>query len=182
MRALVFLSLVVLVGCKSKENPTKPSIAVQLNGVQETINSAQALGSAAVAESQTKITGKLHSEGGTLGNFDVDLTACKSGEVNGFFGVDFFATGSDDLRLRYVHDEAKGEIVKVAYPTNVKKDTVQVLDPAACKVIEGNVEKTNFQTWTPKGNIRHVNGHVKFDCAADGKGHVTGEATFSHCH
>ena len=34
-----------------------------------------------------------------------------------------------------------------------------------------------------KGKTRHLKGHVKFDCKLDGgKGHVRGEATFSHCH
>src|SRR6185436_12140060 len=99
-----------------------------------------------------------------------------------FFGADFFEAGSDDLRLRYVHDEAKGDVVKVAYPT--KKGTVLVLDrDSKCTVLEGAVEKTNVKTWTPKGDIRHVNGHVKFDCVpSGGNGHVIGEATFSHCH
>lgn len=143
--------------------------------------SAEALASAAVQQSPTTVTGKVKSVGGELGSWDIVLSECASGESLGFFGVDFFVTGSEDLRLRYVHDEAKGDIVKIGIPS--KKGTVLVPDRDACTVLEGSVEKTNFKTWTPTGEIRHLNGHVKFDCkVSDGKGHVTGEATFAHCH
>ena len=96
--------------------------------------------------------------------------------------MDFYAAGSDQLRLRYVHDEAMGEIVKVAYPS--KPDTANVFDRNdECSVLEGAIEKTNVTSWTPRGRIRHLNGHVKFDCRhTDEKSHVTGEVTFSHCH
>jgi hypothetical protein len=143
--------------------------------------SAQALASAAVQEAPTTVTGKMHSVGGELGTWDIALGECASGESLGFYGADFFVAGSEDLRLRYVHDEAKGDIVKIGIPS--KKGSVLVPDRNACTVLEGSVEKTNFKTWTPTGEIRHLNGHVKFDCkVSDGKGHVTGEATFSHCH
>jgi hypothetical protein len=127
--------------------------------------------------------GSIHSEGGKLGTWDVEITDCESGEVKGFFGVDLYGAGSDHLRLRYVHDEAAGEIVKVAYPddpTNVN----QFDREDACTTLEGHVEKTNVRSWTPKGNIVHVNGHVKFDCKhtdSDGS-HVTGDVTFMQCH
>lgn len=127
------------------------------------------------------VTGKIHSVGGELGTFDVPLEECESGETSGFFGVDLYSKDSKDLRLRYVHDEAKGNIVKVAY--NSKKGSVYVITrDDKCAVLEGSVEKTNFSTRSTKGMIRHLKGHVKFDCPVEGKGHVTGEATFAGCH
>jgi len=145
-------------------------------------SAAQALASAVAVESQAKVEGNVHSAGGGLGTWDIELGDCRSGESSGFYGVDFFVAGDKNLRLRYVHDEAKGEVVKVVDPS--KKDSALVLDrSASCSVLEGAVEKTNFQTWTPKGKIRHLEGHVKFDCKhAGGKGRVRGEAVFSHCH
>jgi len=176
------LLLAPSVGCKN--NPAQDNLATD-NAVSQALAqaaSAQAMASAVVAESQTSVTGKVHSAGGELGTWDIALSDCQSGEVNGFYGADFYAAGSSEMRLRYVHDEAAGDVVKVAVPS--KKGAVLVFDRAAkCSVLEGSIERTNVTTWTPKGKIRHVNGHVTFDCSdSGGKGHVSGEATFSHCH
>jgi hypothetical protein len=163
--------------------PGKPqSLNDTLSGALAQAASAQALASAAMAQSQPSVAGRVHSTGGELGTWDIALDACQSGQNSGFFGVDFFVSGSSDMRVRYVHDEAAGDVVKVAIPS--KPGSALVFDRAAkCAVLEGSVEKTNFNTWTPKGNVAHLNGHVKFDCAASGgKGHVSGEAIFTHCH
>jgi hypothetical protein len=177
------LVLAPSIGCKNDKNDTPkqgPGQAAARAAAAQAA-SAQELASAMVAQVATKATGSVHSVGGELGTFDVVLSDCHSGEVNGFFGADFYAAGSDDLRLRYVHDEANGDVVKIVFPS--KKDTARVFNRQdKCAVLEGSIEKTNVRTWTPKGTIRHVNGHVKFDCAYDGGGHVTGEATFSDCH
>ncbi len=144
--------------------------------------SVQAMQSAVAAQFQASVTGRVHSAGGELGSWDIALSDCQSGESNGFFGVDFYVAGSDHMRLRYVHDEAMGEIVKVTYPS--KPGTANVFNRNdKCSVLEGSVEKMNVTNWTPKGRIRHLSGHLKFDCIhTDGTGHVSGEATFSHCH
>ena len=65
-----------------------------------------------------------------------------------------------------------------------KKGEALVFDrDAKCKVLEGHIEKTNVKQWTPKGDMRHINGGVKFDCThTSGKGHVNGEIKFEHCH
>jgi hypothetical protein len=169
---LGFVLVAPFAGCR--DNPVTQTL--------EAAASAKALASAMVQEAQTSITGKMHSVGGELGTWDVALNECHSGESEGFYGVDFYVKGSDELRLRYVHDEAKGDVVKIGIPS--KKDTALVLDRSdGCTVLDGALEKTNFTTWTPKGKIRHLSGHVKFDCKhSAGKGHVTGEVTFSHCH
>jgi hypothetical protein len=96
--------------------------------------------------------------------------------------VDLYAVGGDDLRVRYVHDEAQGEIVKVLIPGK-DGDALQFDRNQHCSVLEGDVEKTNVSSWSSKGNIRHVNGHLMFDCKnTAGKGRVTGEVTFTGCH
>lgn len=172
MRSLVsgLLFLVLAVGCK--DNPLK-------RGLEEAA-SAQAMASAVTAQSQTTITGNVHSAGGKLGTWDIVLSSCQSGEVQGFYGVDFYVAGNNEMRLRYVHDEATGDVVKVAAPSS---DDVYVFGHnMKCSSMDGSIEKTNVTTWTPKGKIRHVNGHVKFDCSDTAGNHVTGEATFSHCH
>lgn len=189
------LSLVAFVGlsfgCRNEEAEKQAAAArasaqAAAAATASTISAAQgnagALASAVAAEAQTTVTGKLRSEGGELGTWDVVLAECRSGEVNGFYGVDFSVAGGKDVRLRYVHDEAKGEVVKVANPT--KPDAMLVLDrDSKCTILEGALEKTNVTTWTPKGKIRHLDGRVKFDCRhSSGKGRVTGEATFAHCH
>jgi hypothetical protein len=174
------LFLALSVGCK--DNPSDPlaQALAAAASAQAAAASAQAMGSAAVAESQARVIGNVHAGGGELGNWDVVLTGCQSGESKGFYGVDFFSAGTEEARLRYVHDEAMGDVVKVGVPG--KADTMVVFGhDTKCSVLAGSIEKTNVTTWTPKGKIRHVNGHVKFDCK-DGKEHVTGEATFSHCH
>jgi hypothetical protein len=76
--------------------------------------------------------------------------------------------GSDEMRLRYVHDEASGDVIKVPIPPAMTNMRV-FGRTTKCAVLDGHVEKTNFSTWTPKGS---------YD---DGKAHVTGDATFSHC-
>jgi hypothetical protein len=140
-----------------------------------------ALASAMAAEYEAKVAGSIHSVGGALGTWDVVLEECRSGESLGFFGVDFYIKASDEVRLRYVHDEANGTIVKVGYPS--KKGTAyRINNTDGCAVLEGTLQKTNVRSWTPKGKISHLTGHVKFDCPVEGKGHVTGEVTFSDCH
>lgn len=128
------------------------------------------------------VKGNVHATGGELGALELTFSDCQSGERNGFYGADFYVAGSEELRLRYVHDEAAGEVVKIGVPS--KAGTFMVLDKAAkCTVLEGNVAKTNVKTWTPKGDIHHVEGHVKFECTqAGGKGQVSGDLTFAHCH
>jgi len=143
--------------------------------------SAQAMASAVAAQSLTHVTGHVHAAGGDMGSWDIVLSGCQSGEQNGFYGVDFYVAGNDNMRLRYVHDEAMGEVVKIAIPS--KPGTAAVFDRTdRCSVLEGSIEKTNVSTWTPRGKIRHLNGQVKFDCKRGDGGHVTGEATFAHCH
>jgi hypothetical protein len=186
---LVLALLAPTLGCKNDNAaPSDPAAnavsqaLAQAANAQAAAASAQAMGQAMLAQTQTSVTGKVHSAGGELGTWDATLSDCQSGERNGFYGADFYVPGSDDLRLRYVHDEAAGEVVKIAIPS--KKDEFMVFDRAAkCSVLEGSVEKTNVSTSTTHGNIRHVNGHVKFACTdSHGKGHVTGEVTFSDCH
>jgi hypothetical protein len=187
--------LVLSVSCRDKEDAKQQALAQAASAqavghassaqaqAKDQAASAQAMASALAAQVDVpaSVTGNVHSVGGQLGTWDITLDKCASGEVEGFFGVDFSAPGSDDLRLRYVHDEGEGDIVKVVYPT--KKDTARAFDrDDKCAVLEGHVEKTNITTWTPKGKIRHVKGHVKFDCKTDGGGHIKGEATFSDCH
>jgi hypothetical protein len=181
------LLLLLPVGCKDKVAQSDPAASAASAAVSQALAqaaSAEAMASALVAmaaQSQTSVTGKVQSVGGELGTWDVTLSGCQSGEASGFYGADFYASGSDEMRLRYVHDEAAGDVVKVAVPS--KKGALLVLDRAAkCSVLEGSVEKTNVNTWTPKGNIHHLNGHVRFDCTGAGKGRVSGEVTFSDCH
>ena len=183
-RVAWFLSVLVAVAaCRErKEAPPPPPADPSPEDASAAATNPTALASGLLEQVQTKVTGSVHSEGGALGTWQITLDSCQSGERNGFYGVDFYAPGSNDLRLRYVHDEAQGEVVKIVYPS--KKDTALVLDRnEKCAVLEGNVEKTNVSTGTAKGRIRHLSGHVKFDCKhTGGKGHVSGEATFSHCH
>jgi hypothetical protein len=128
----------------------------------------------------SKIDGKIHSVGGELGTWDITLDECHSGEADGFFGVDFYVKGSDELRLRYVHDEAAGTVVKIGIPS--KKDTAYRLTrDDGCKVLDGDLQKTNVTQWSRKGDIHLLNGNVKFDCPIDGGGHVTGDVTFTYC-
>jgi len=174
--------VVPLVACRDKP---KGTTHVDTNPISQALGeaaSAQALASAMKSQTASleSTTGSIHAVGGELGTWDVTLGECQSGEYNGFYGADFYV--GETLRLRYVHDEAAGDIVKVGIPS--KKDTVLVIDrEAKCKVLEGNVEKTNYKQWSPKGDIRHINGHVKFDCEQPGSsGRVSGEVKFEHCH
>jgi hypothetical protein len=187
------LLLISFVGCRNDDKAKETAAAAAASAQAAAASaqaapglaaaaSAQALAATLTAQAATKITGNVRSVGGELGTFDIALTSCQSGEVNGFFGADFYAAGSDEMRLRYVHDEAKGDIVKVAIPS--KKSRALSFDRAdKCTILEGSIEKTNVSTSTSKGKIRHLDGHVKFDCTyTPGGGHVTGEVTFAHCH
>ncbi len=172
------IGLVLCVGCRGNRNPFE-----RLSATASTAPpTATSVASAITTAFQTTVTGKVHSAGGELGTWDIVLDKCQSGEVNGFYGADFYAVGSDELRLRYVHDEAVGDVVKVAIPSQPGK--LIVFDrKSECTVLEGSIAKTNVTSWTPKGKIRHLDGHVKFDCKhSDGKGRVTGEVTFAQCH
>jgi hypothetical protein len=173
------LLLVPAIGCKAKvdKSPAGTASAQALGPI------AQAMASAVPphVDLETSITGNVHSVGGELGTWDITLNSCHSGETQGFYGVDFSTAGSDDLRLRYVHDEAAGEVVKVMYPNKTLARVFNRDD--SCTILEGSIQKMNMTVWTPKGRIRYLQGHVKFDCKqTGGKGRVTGEATFSGCH
>ena len=178
------LLLILALGCGSSETQPpaekKPDpAAVGKSIADNAVKNAEAMGSAMLEQVKTTVTGSVHSVGGDVGTWDIDLHECQTGEYNGFYGADFYV--GKQLRLRYVHDEAVGEVVKVMIPS--KKDTARVFDrDATCTVLDGSIERTNVTTWTSKGRMRHVNGHVKFDCTDRSKGRVTGDITFSHCH
>lgn len=189
MRLLVLVVLLApsLGGCKNpattaREDAARAVAQVPVPTAREEAARALAQASAVAAQGEATIAGTVHSAGGELGTWDIALTACQSGEYDGFYGVDFYAPGSETMRVRFVHDEAIGTVVKVGIPS--RAGTTLVFDRnEKCAVLQGGLEKTNMTTWTPKGKIRHLNGQVKFDCKhSQGKGHVTGDATFSHCH
>ena len=168
-------------GCRGKpandDPPAAPASSVSASPRDAAADAIDTVG-------QTRVSGTLRSEGGELGTWDVVLADCHSGERDGFYGAEFYVAGSTEMRLRYIHDEAVGDIVKVADPSkNDAADAVVRFDRDACTVLDGSIQKTNHTTWTPKGKIRHVSGHVKLDCKTkSGKGHVTGDVTFVHCH
>jgi len=185
MRLLSCFAIIGLValssGCRSKDTTSTTSASTTSTG-PASLATTQAIASALGSDVPltARVTGNIHSVGGGLGTWDTTLDNCSSGETEGFYGADFSAPGSTDLRLRYVHDEAKGEVVKIIYPN--KKDTAFVISKDdRCAVLEGFVQKENMTVWTPKGRIRYVKGHVKFDCKVEGN-HVTGDITFESCH
>lgn len=164
---LTLISLAILCGCRRTDHDAPSSSA--------SMPTASELGHPVVA-------GTIHSENGALGTWDVALNDCQSGEYKGFFGADFFVSGTNNIRLRYVHDEAAGEVIKIFYPN--EKNTAAVFNRNdTCSVLEGTASKMKVRTRVAGvGDVRHVEGHVKFDCTYDDGGHVTGEVTFSHCH
>jgi hypothetical protein len=186
----------LLVGChdrgtKQTSEAGKATAAAQVEAAKavtaaaaQSDESGKAIAAALGVDVATHVTGTVHSVGGALGTWDIALVDCRSGERNGFYGADFYVTGSDDLRLRYVHDEAAGEVVKVVYPT--KLDTALQLDRTSrCSVLEGEVQRMNITSGSSNrlGAIRHLKGQLKFDCRhTRGKGRVTGEVTFTNCH
>ncbi len=169
---------------------TVGSVSGNLSNANQQLGEAfSAVASVSAMEATMNLTpvtnGNIHSVGGELGTFDTALNDCQSGEHENFYGADFYAPGSDKLALRYVHDEAAGDIFKVAIPS--KPGTVTVLDKEAkCTVREGTITRTkhNVTTSRASGNIKYIDGHVKFDCAqfGPGKGRVSGEVTFANCH
>ena len=61
--------------------------------------------------------------------------------------------------------------------------TALVFAPEDCDTLDGAVEKTNINTWTPRGSVNHLRGHVTFECRhTSGTGLVTGNLVFSNCH
>ena len=174
---VLVLPVVLALGCRKSREETGLQIASVITGGQ--IRPADGDGGGGI---ESSVTGTIHSVGGDLGTWDATLTNCQSGERNGFYGADFSAAGSTDLRLRYVHDEAAGDVVKVLIPGK-DGEALRFDREASCTKLEGSVQKTNISTWTPKGTIRHVKGHVNFDCThSNGAGHVTGSVTFANCH
>jgi len=174
LSALILFVLVpaVFVACDTKEKMTEAF---------KEVASAQAIASAASeGKMKANVTGTMHTEGGDLAKADLTFDDCQSGELDGFYGVDFYVAGDDGMRMRYVHDEASGDVIKVPVPPENTKLRI-FGHQTKCAVLDGHLEKTNVSTWTPKGKIRHLNGHVKFDCSDETQAHVTGEVTFSHC-
>lgn len=183
-----FVVVPALVACRKDTGHGAPPVASATTGGGGGLpglpaGAASALASALATNAETGVTGNVRSAGGELGTWDIALDDCQSGEHDGFYGVDLYAPGSNKMRVRYVHDEAVGEVVKVAIPA--KQGSALVFDrDAKCAVLEGNVQKQDVWTGRTKSTrIRHVQGHVKFDCThTGGAGHVTGEATFTNCH
>jgi hypothetical protein len=176
--------LLLLAGCDGKSKPLGEATKALDDAAKTMGDATKTLAKALATDVAVHVTGNIHSVGGELGTWDIVLGDCQSGERNGFYGADFYVAGDDNLRLRYVHDEAVGDVVKVVYPT--KMDTAIVFDRSSkCAVLEGAVQRSNITTksWNHGGAIRHVNGHMKLDCRhTDGKGRVTGEVTFTNCH
>jgi hypothetical protein len=102
------------------------------------------------------------------------LAACRSGQVNGFVGVDL-DDGSDRLAVRVIVDPTRGKQVLLRLP---KSDDALVLTPDRCPGLAAEVTVTG----ATYNDIRAVQGKVAFDCDLGGGARAKLNARFRDCH
>lgn len=119
------------------------------------------------ANDATKPTGSFKATGGALGQWDLTVTGCMSGEKHHFDGVILYDKADKSRHLRLVR--ARGGKYDVLVQVSADADAVAV---PTCKT-EATIEKTG----TNVNFHDELRGTVKLACA-----NLTGSATFPSCY
>jgi hypothetical protein len=99
---------------------------------------------------------------------------CKSGQRQGFFGVDLWTDGDDAAKIRGVLDPIDGAAVRLELPGAPAPLTLS--SQSTCEVFDFLVENEGPTT----NDIRHVGGHLLLDCVEAGITLVA-DITFTNC-
>lgn len=133
-----------------------------------TSGSSSGVADALAAEAEAnKPTGSFKATGGKLGSWDMQVTACASGEKHHFDGVVFFDKADKAKHIRFVR--ARGNTYDVVVQLPGDGDAVAV---PKCKV-EASIGKTG----TNVNFHDELRGQVKVTCP-----NLTGSATFPSCY
>lgn len=152
-------------------------------GAAQDFNKKLSIVAQAQKEAQPAITGSINASGGELGKWSITPDSCFNDQNMGFYGVDFYL--NQELRMRYVKDEAVGIVLKVIVPDGKKGTEAHqalVFREADCSQLQGTLLKTNVMNWTPQGKLSNLKGTLSFDCTYNkGKEHLQGKLEFSGC-
>jgi hypothetical protein len=124
---------------------------------------------------KSKSQGSVESTGGELRKWTMQVDRCRSGEHQGFFGVDLYSNANERLGVRALVDATRGPLLNVNVPDG-KKEAIQ-FDREKCSKLVVDVKKSGSQV----NEIHLLDGTVEFDCS-HGKGErVFGKVSFENC-
>lgn len=124
----------------------------------------------------TSVQGSFTASGPRVHTWTLVADACRSGEPDGFFGVDLTASETPRVGVRVIKDAVRGLVVQV------KEDgpaggSVLFSKDSSCAVLDGDVRRGNTAT----NDVQDMEGFLELNCR-DGDDRVSGKASFDHCH
>lgn len=123
------------------------------------------------------VRGQLRAEGGAMNGWTLSPTLCRSGDHEGFYGVDFFEEpdGSGPLRwARIARLPTTETILVVSAP-----DSEEVIVYEACAVLDATLTHTPY--WVQ--GVRGMTGRVRIECPGEEPDvFLRGELEFDGCY
>jgi hypothetical protein len=119
---------------------------------------------------RTEVSGTL-SAGGPLGTWEFAADDCRSGQLDGFFGVTLTAKNGAGRHIRLAADTVRGNLAIVEQPGATPARTV--IEGSSCRRFDLTVTRTS----TTINDVRALDGYALLDC--DG---LSGTVSFEGCH
>jgi hypothetical protein len=119
---------------------------------------------------RTEVSGTL-SASGPLGTWEFAADDCRSGQLDGFFGVSLTAKNGGGRRILLASDAVRGNLAIVMQASATPARTV--IEGATCRRFDLTVTRTS----TTINDVRVLDGNVTLVC--DG---LSGTVTFEGCH
>lgn len=144
---------------------------IDMNGINAMIANAQA-----VQRAQGTVNGQIVAGTAAEPVWTFEPGACKSGQNDGFYGVDLASQNHESAVLRLVQDPIEGPRVRIQRLTGHGPVTLQ-LDRSRCSVLELKVEREGVSF----NHVTALDGALVLDCHVDGQ-NVAGTIRFQGCH
>lgn len=117
----------------------------------------------------TEVEGTLQLTGPRTGDQAFTPTACRSGQLSGFLGVELRADGTPDVAIRLVRDPVQGDIVAIERGGQAPF----VVKPSDCESMKLDIVRTS----TSINDVRNIEGSASLVCPE-----LRGDLKFAGCH
>jgi len=142
-----------------------------MSGLNAMIANAQA-----VQQKQGSVSGQIVAGTADAPAWSFEPAACKSGQNDGFYGVDLATQNRESAMVRMVQDPIEGPRVRIQRLTEHGPVTLQ-LDRKQCTALDLKVEREGVAF----NHVTALDGSLVLDCHVDGQ-NVAGTLRFGGCH
>jgi hypothetical protein len=142
-----------------------------MTGLNAMVANAQA-----VQQQQGTLSGQLVAGTAAQPAWTFEPAACKSGQNDGFYGVDLASLNPSAVVVRLVQDPIQGARVRIQRQTPHGLATQQ-LERSQCTVLDLKVDRENVAF----NHVTALDGSLAMDCQVDGQ-NIAGTLHFQGCH